>query len=81
MFLNWCGTNAASGVLSKIDDLPLLVPGLGAQGGDIQALAASGRHAPLLINVSRGILYPADGLTPAEAAAAFAARIRAALLR
>lgn len=74
-------TNAAADVLSKIDDLPLLVPGLGAQGGDVHALAASERQAPLLINVSRGILYPPAGQTPAGAAAAYAAQIRAALLR
>ena len=74
-------TNAASDVLAKIDDLPLLIPGLGAQGGDVQALAASQRRAPLLINVSRGILYPPAGQAPAEAAAAYAAQIRAALPR
>ncbi len=74
-------TNAAAEVLSKIDDLPLLVPGLGAQGGDVQALAASQRQAPLLINVSRGILYPPAGQSPAQAAAAYAAQIRDALPR
>jgi orotidine-5'-phosphate decarboxylase len=52
-------TNAAD-VLSKIPDAPLLVPGLGAQGGDLGALAAAGRRAPDVINVSRGILYAGD---------------------
>jgi orotidine-5'-phosphate decarboxylase len=52
-------TNAAD-VLSKIPDAPLLVPGLGAQGGDLGALAAAGRSAPDVINVSRGILYAGD---------------------
>ena len=50
-------TNAAPDVLSHIPDVPLLIPGLGAQGGDLAALRGSGRKAPLLINVSRGILY------------------------
>ncbi len=52
-------TNAAE-VLEKIPDAPLLVPGLGAQGGDLSALAAASRLAPDVINVSRGILYAAD---------------------
>jgi orotidine-5'-phosphate decarboxylase len=36
------------------------VPGLGAQGGDLAALAAAARTAPDVINVSRGILYAGD---------------------
>jgi orotidine-5'-phosphate decarboxylase len=52
-------TNAAD-VLEKIPDAPLLVPGLGAQGGDLASLAASARSAPDVINVSRGILYAGD---------------------
>jgi orotidine-5'-phosphate decarboxylase len=52
-------TNAAD-VLKKIPDAPLLVPGLGAQGGDLASLAAAARSAPDVINVSRGILYAAD---------------------
>lgn len=54
-------TNAAD-VLSKIPDAPLLVPGLGAQGGSLGALANAGRSAPDVINVSRGILYAGDDL-------------------
>ncbi len=52
-------TNAAD-VLEKMPNAPLLVPGLGAQGGDLAALAAAGRGAPDVINVSRGILYAGD---------------------
>ena len=52
-------TNAAE-VLDKFPDAPLLVPGLGAQGGDLAALAAAARTAPDVINVSRGILYAGD---------------------
>lgn len=52
-------TNAAD-VLEKIPDAPLLVPGLGAQGGDLASLAAAARSAPDVINVSRGILYAGD---------------------
>ena len=41
-------------------DMPLLVPGIGAQGGDIAATLAAGRStkgAGLMINSSRAILY------------------------
>ncbi len=52
-------TNAAD-VLSKMPESPLLVPGLGAQGGDLAALVAARRAAADVINVSRGILYAGD---------------------
>jgi orotidine-5'-phosphate decarboxylase len=40
--------------------MPLLVPGIGAQGGDIEATVKSGRTASgmgMMINSSRAILY------------------------
>lgn len=47
-----------------VGDLPLLVPGIGAQGGDIQATVTAGKTsggkvtgAGLMINSSRAILY------------------------
>lgn len=70
-------TNAAD-VLEKVPDLPLLVPGLGAQGGDLAALAAARRSAPDVINVSRGILYADDALDFGQRAKAWAERIAAA---
>jgi orotidine-5'-phosphate decarboxylase len=70
-------TNAAD-VLDKIPDAPLLVPGLGAQGGDLASLAAAGRRAPDVINVSRGILYAGDDLDFAARAQEWAAKIAAA---
>ena len=69
------GLTNAAGVLSKIPDAPLLVPGLGAQGGDLAALAAAARTAPDVINVSRGILYADDGSSYGERAVSWAARI------
>lgn len=45
-------------------DMPLLVPGVGAQGGDLQAVLREGRDARgfgLLINSSRGIIYAGSG--------------------
>jgi orotidine-5'-phosphate decarboxylase len=43
-----------------VGDVPLLVPGIGAQGGDIEATVKSGRTengSGLMINSSRAILY------------------------
>lgn len=54
-------TNASKDVLKRIPDVPLLIPGLGAQGGDLDALKNSKRKAPMLVNVSRGILYAEEG--------------------
>ncbi|WP_018968754.1 orotidine-5'-phosphate decarboxylase [Rubritalea marina] len=50
-------TNASADVLGRIQDYPLLIPGLGAQGGDLDNFANSTRTAPDTINVSRGIMY------------------------
>ena len=50
-------TNISPEVLARLPDAPLLVPGLGAQGGQITALDTSRRKAPILINASRSILY------------------------
>lgn len=49
----------------------LLVPGIGAQGGDLEAIARLGlirRDFGLLVNASRSILYASSGLDFAEAA-------------
>ena len=59
-------------------DVPLLIPGLGAQGGDLAALSGQGRNAPNVVNVSRGVMFP-SGATPREAAADFLGRIRSEL--
>ncbi|WP_035612382.1 orotidine-5'-phosphate decarboxylase [Haloferula sp. BvORR071] len=69
------GLTNAGGVLSKIPDAPLLVPGLGAQGGDLADLAAAARSAPDVINVSRGVLYADDGFSFGERAKRWAERI------
>ena len=45
-------TQAAAPVLARVPDVPLLVPGLGAQGGEISLLAGTARRAPVLVNVS-----------------------------
>ena len=68
-------TNASGDVLDRLPDVPLLIPGLGAQGGDLDALAGASREAPSVINVSRGILYAGDGTTFSEQAREYADRI------
>ena len=50
-------TNASKEVLDRIADSPLLIPGLGAQGGDLASLQGCERTAPDVVNVSRGITY------------------------
>ncbi|TAH44411.1 MAG: orotidine-5'-phosphate decarboxylase [Betaproteobacteria bacterium] len=52
-------------------DVPLLVPGIGAQGGDIEATVRAGRTADgggLMISSSRAILYAGKGEDFAAAA-------------
>lgn len=53
--------------------LSFLVPGIGAQGGDLDSTLAAGLNAAgagLLINSSRGIIYAGGGAAPAIRAAA-----------
>jgi orotidine-5'-phosphate decarboxylase len=63
--------------------LPLLIPGIGAQGGDAAATVragwrgdARGTRAPIVVNSSRAVLYAGSGDDFAAAArrAAMAAR-------
>lgn len=50
--------------------LPLLIPGVGAQGGDAAATVRAGwrSDAPIVVNSSRAILYASQGADFAEAA-------------
>ena len=57
-------------VRAIVGDMPLLVPGVGAQGGDVEATVQSGKTAAgagMMINSSRAILY-----APVEASEDFA---------
>ncbi len=58
-----------------------LIPGIGAQGGDLAAAVASGRDAVAgpVINAGRSVLYASAGLDFAAAARAEAARLREAI--
>lgn len=47
-----------------VGDAPLLVPGIGAQGGDVESMVSAGLNqgsAGLIINSSRGVLYAGAG--------------------
>jgi orotidine-5'-phosphate decarboxylase len=60
---------------------PLLIPGVGAQGGDAAATvkAAWRVNAPIVVNSSRAVLYASAGANYAQAARAVALRTRDAL--
>ncbi|HVB84172.1 MAG TPA: orotidine-5'-phosphate decarboxylase [Rhodanobacteraceae bacterium] len=58
-------------VRQLVGDMPLLVPGVGAQGGDVEAVVRHGKTAArsgLLISSSRAILYASSGNDFATAA-------------
>ncbi len=59
----------------------LLVPGIGAQGGDLATVVRAGRSADggLLINASRSILYASDGPDFAQAARRAAQQLQQAM--
>jgi orotidine-5'-phosphate decarboxylase len=69
-------------VRAIVGDLPLLVPGIGAQGGDVVATVAAGQDSTgygMVINSSRAILYASNGDDFADAARAEALATRRAI--
>jgi orotidine-5'-phosphate decarboxylase len=66
-------------VRTIVGDLPLLVPGIGAQGGDVAATVTAGRDSKgngMMINSSRAILYASSDADWAKATALAARRTR-----
>ena len=66
-------------IRSLCPEMTLLVPGVGAQGGDVAAVLKNGLDASgggLIINVSRQVLYASRGQDFAQAAAEAARRLR-----
>ena len=62
-----------------VGDMPILVPGVGAQGGDVAAVLANGATADgtgLIISTSRAVLYAGSGKDYAAAARAAAIKLR-----
>ncbi len=71
-------------VRAIVGDMPLLIPGIGAQGGDIDTTVKAGSIAGapgtgMIINSSRAILYASSGSDFAQAARAVAQSTRDAL--
>jgi orotidine-5'-phosphate decarboxylase len=66
-------------VRSIVGDMPLLVPGIGAQGGDVEQAVASGctrSGTGLIVSSARAILYASAGEDFAQAARAATASLR-----
>jgi orotidine-5'-phosphate decarboxylase len=69
-------------VRSVVGDLPLLVPGIGAQGGDVALTVSAGLDSTgfgMVINSSRSVLYASSGTDFAESAAREARSTRDAI--
>jgi orotidine-5'-phosphate decarboxylase len=67
-------------VRARVGEMPLLVPGVGAQGGNVAQAVQSGQTAQgtgLIISSSRAILYASAGEDFASAARAATQRLRA----
>jgi orotidine-5'-phosphate decarboxylase len=65
-----------------VGDLPLLVPGVGAQGGDVAAVVRNGATRDgtgLIVNSSRAVLYASSGDDYANAARQAVIALRDAL--
>jgi orotidine-5'-phosphate decarboxylase len=66
-------------VRAIVGDMPFLVPGIGAQGGDVEAVVSNAKTddgTGLIVSSSRAILYASQGEDYAEAAAAAARALR-----
>ena len=62
-----------------VGDMPILIPGVGTQGGDLEQAVKNGvnsRGDGIIINSSSGILYKSTGSDFAEAAREEAKRLR-----
>ncbi|SFK42883.1 orotidine-5'-phosphate decarboxylase [Lysobacter sp. cf310] len=66
-------------VRAIVGEVPFLVPGVGAQGGDVEAVVKNAKTADgtgLMVSSSRAILYASSGEDYAEAAAVAARTLR-----
>lgn len=71
-------------VRALVKDVPLLVPGVGAQGGDAAAVVSNAKTPDgtgLMISSSRAVLYASSGEDYAQAAADAARELRDAINR
>jgi orotidine-5'-phosphate decarboxylase len=66
-------------VRAIVGDMPLLVPGIGAQGGDVEKAVKNGRDSKgtgMIINSSRQIIYAGSGVDFADKARKAAMELR-----
>jgi len=71
-------------IRTRIPDLPLLIPGVGAQGGDLEATvraAFAAGELRALVNASRAVLYASGGRDFASAARAAADDLHTSITR
>ncbi len=67
------------GIRRSAPDLPYLIPGIGAQGGDLENTVKYGfvkNDVLALVNSSRGIIFASDGADFAERAGEEAKKLR-----
>lgn len=65
-----------------VGDMPILIPGIGAQGGDLEKTVAAGKDSRgrgMIINSSRGIIFASKGEDFAEAARRETEKLRDAI--
>ncbi len=65
-------------------DLPILIPGIGAQAGDLEAAVRgglAGATAPIVVAVTRSVIYASQGADFAAAARSAASTLRDAINR
>lgn len=66
-------------VRELVGNMPILIPGIGAQGGDLEKTIEAGkdsRGTGMIINSSRGIIFASNGKDFAEASANAAKKLR-----
>lgn len=62
-----------------VGDMPILIPGIGAQGGDVKATVKAGKDSRglgMIINSSRGIIFASAGQDFAQAAGQEAKKLK-----
>lgn len=65
-----------------VGDMPILIPGIGAQGGDLEATVQAGKDSRgqgMIINSSRGIIFASKGPDFAQAARREAIKLHGAI--
>lgn len=66
-------------VRAIVGDMPILIPGIGAQGGDIEKTVKAGKNSSgrgMIINSSRGIIFASSGEDFAQRARQEAVKLR-----